>query len=55
MSFTKGFMLGGMLDSSLTLYLNSRYGLDSGGAGLVFIAAVARELHWFSLTECRLS
>lgn len=46
MAFAKGFMFGGMLDSSMTLYLNKRYGLDSGGAGLVLIAAVARKFRF---------
>lgn len=39
-SIVFGLFFGGLLDSSMTLYLNSRYGLDSEGAGLVFIAAV---------------
>ena len=37
-SFAFGIYVGGTLDGSLTLRLNQRYGLDSLGAGLVFIA-----------------
>ena len=37
-SFTVGVYYGGVLDSAMTLRLNQRYGLDSLGAGLVFIA-----------------
>ena len=37
-SFAFGIYVGGALDGALTLRLNQRYGLDSLGAGLVFIA-----------------
>lgn len=37
-SFTVGIYFGGVLDSAMTLRLNQRYGLDSLGAGLIFIA-----------------
>ena len=40
-TFVNGVALGGLLDSSMTLYLNDRYGINSLGAGLVFIAAVS--------------
>lgn len=43
MAFSKGFMFGGLLDGAMTLFLNAKYGLNSGGAGLVYIAAVARK------------
>ncbi|GAA5935477.1 hypothetical protein JCM1841_003906 [Sporobolomyces salmonicolor] len=41
LTFLNGFILGGLLDTSMTLHLNNAYGLSSFGAGLVFIGAVA--------------
>lgn len=35
-----GIIVGAVFDTQLTIYLNARYGLDSLGAGLVFIASV---------------
>lgn len=35
-----GFIVGGLADSALTIYLNEQYGLNSEGAGLVYLAIV---------------
>lgn len=35
-----GIVIGALLDTGMTLYLNERYGLNAEGAGLVFIASV---------------
>ncbi|GAA5994605.1 MFS transporter [Rhodotorula paludigena] len=40
LSGLQGFIFGGLLDTSMTLRLEEAYGLDSMGAGLVFLAAV---------------
>jgi MFS family permease len=37
-SAVNGLVFGGLLDGSMTIYLNARYGLNSQDAGLVFIA-----------------
>ncbi|CAH7690418.1 major facilitator superfamily domain-containing protein [Phakopsora pachyrhizi] len=39
-TFVLGFAFGGLLDAGMTITVNHRYGLNSRGAGLVFIAAV---------------
>ncbi|GAA5891616.1 hypothetical protein JCM5296_005485, partial [Sporobolomyces johnsonii] len=41
LTFLNGLILGGLLDTSMTLHLYDAYGLSSFGAGLVFIGAVA--------------
>ncbi|BGP15368.1 hypothetical protein JCM10213v2_003336 [Rhodosporidiobolus nylandii] len=40
LSFMNGFIVGGLLDTGMTIYLESEYGLSSLGAGLVFLGVV---------------
>lgn len=40
LTFLNGFILGGLLDTAMTIHLSEIYGLSSLGAGLVFLGAV---------------
>ncbi|GAA5989368.1 hypothetical protein JCM5350_005690 [Sporobolomyces pararoseus] len=40
LTLLNGFTVGGLADSAMTIYLNDRYGLNSQGAGLVYLAIV---------------
>ncbi|GAA5859798.1 hypothetical protein JCM8547_007033 [Rhodosporidiobolus lusitaniae] len=40
LTFLNGYIVGGMLDTGMTIYLENEYGLDSLGAGLVFLGTV---------------
>ncbi|GAA5956568.1 hypothetical protein JCM3765_003486 [Sporobolomyces pararoseus] len=40
LTLLNGFTVGGLADSAMTIYLNDHYGLNSQGAGLVYLAIV---------------
>ncbi|GAA5937151.1 MFS transporter [Sporobolomyces koalae] len=40
LTLLNGFILGGLLDTAMTIHLSKLYGLNSLGAGLVFLGAV---------------
>jgi len=54
LTFLNGFILGGLLDTAMTIHLSEIYGLSSLGAGLVFLGAVVPtfivRLSFFSLS-----
>jgi len=41
LTLLNGFIFGGLADSAMTIYLNDAYGLNSQGAGLVYLGIVA--------------
>jgi hypothetical protein len=40
LALLNGFSAGGMLDTAMTIFLETQYGLNSLGAGLVFLGIV---------------
>lgn len=54
-TFINAIVFGGLLDSAMTIYLSNQYGLNSLGAGLVYLGAVVPTFFVSSRALSRLS